>query len=610
MLIRFWRATHDEDGQAIVVAAIGLLVVAFTVLATATLGNAIHEKVRLQNAADGAAYSVAAVQARAFNFYAFTNRTMASHYVAVMVLQSYLAVATFVYSAIETARVVVGALRSICRSWCGRPFCAAIDAFAGGLMSILLAALDVIDGILATISAIIWNFLWGVPPLDFIIGWMAVPFFVLANWLLYLAQASMMLATTAAVIDGGGQSVEMAYADTGTTPVPGLAGVPAGALNMTHWNRAHDPDAMNVTPLQPGKMMRLEDRMARVMDRDVDVGIRQAQRIMTEISNATRWNRFVFNRSLDGTSFGTVLSMVSDATLGLFSFDLFGETKMITESWPNHNLRQNTSYDNHDLRPRNQHGGHTYMPQGGSVVADQWLEIDFLVGSYNMTHHRLRIAGLITRDFAAGQRHSAVAASHRNFSPVNRWGWHCVTHTRQQRICLVRAIVCTCRARMRTINANRSRCDAPEPTDPFGGNHPWWGVTPFMKFNPLADGAPGVDFHQPSTFSWWHQPPENIDRAPLLQRAVLTLAGHEGVIDTSVEAEGEMAGLIGPGFHAVSRGMVYYHRPGNWAEHPNFFNPFWRAKLEPIAPVLDEVAQFVPGADVFANPIMRRMVTH
>jgi hypothetical protein len=28
--------------------------------------------------------------------------------------------------------------------------------------------------------------------------------------------------------------------------------------------------------------------------------------------------------------------------------------------------------------------------------------------------------------------------------------------------------------------------------------------------------------------------------------------------------------------------MTYYHRPGNWAEHPNFFNPFWRAKLAPI----------------------------
>ena len=32
----------------------------------------------------------------------------------------------------------------------------------------------------------------------------------------------------------------------------------------------------------------------------------------------------------------------------------------------------------------------------------------------------------------------------------------------------------------------------------------------------------------------------------------------------------------------MARAMVYYHRPGNWKEHPNFFNPFWRAKLAPV----------------------------
>ena len=34
--------------------------------------------------------------------------------------------------------------------------------------------------------------------------------------------------------------------------------------------------------------------------------------------------------------------------------------------------------------------------------------------------------------------------------------------------------------------------------------------------------------------------------------------------------------------NAVARAMTYYHRPGNWKEHPNFFNPFWRAKLAPV----------------------------
>ena len=36
---------------------------------------------------------------------------------------------------------------------------------------------------------------------------------------------------------------------------------------------------------------------------------------------------------------------------------------------------------------------------------------------------------------------------------------------------------------------------------------------------------------------------------------------------------------------------AYYHRPGDWREQPNFFNPFWGAKLEPVAnhPLLESL---------------------
>jgi hypothetical protein len=33
---------------------------------------------------------------------------------------------------------------------------------------------------------------------------------------------------------------------------------------------------------------------------------------------------------------------------------------------------------------------------------------------------------------------------------------------------------------------------------------------------------------------------------------------------------------------AFSKAMVYYHRIGDWSDYPNLFNPFWRAKLEPV----------------------------
>src|SRR5205085_2770738 len=59
------------------------------------VGFSVHDRIRLQNAADAAAYSSAAMEARAFNLAAYTNRTQASHYVSAMVLQSFLSFAFF-----------------------------------------------------------------------------------------------------------------------------------------------------------------------------------------------------------------------------------------------------------------------------------------------------------------------------------------------------------------------------------------------------------------------------------------------------------------------------------------------------------------------------------
>jgi hypothetical protein len=33
---------------------------------------------------------------------------------------------------------------------------------------------------------------------------------------------------------------------------------------------------------------------------------------------------------------------------------------------------------------------------------------------------------------------------------------------------------------------------------------------------------------------------------------------------------------------AIAKALVYYHRPGDWKEPPNLFNPFWRVKLHPF----------------------------
>src|SRR5437870_522627 len=95
MLTTLHRMKKDQDGQAIVLAVVGILILSLAVLTTVNIGTAVHERVKLQNAADATAYSLAAMEARAFNFYAFANRTQVSQYVSAMICQSWLSFFNF-----------------------------------------------------------------------------------------------------------------------------------------------------------------------------------------------------------------------------------------------------------------------------------------------------------------------------------------------------------------------------------------------------------------------------------------------------------------------------------------------------------------------------------
>jgi hypothetical protein len=89
MITNFRRnLQRDEAGQAIILGAVSFLVLAVGIMTTAQLGWAIKERVRLQHAADNAAYTTAAMVARSLNFIAWTNRAMIAQYVSAMAFQS------------------------------------------------------------------------------------------------------------------------------------------------------------------------------------------------------------------------------------------------------------------------------------------------------------------------------------------------------------------------------------------------------------------------------------------------------------------------------------------------------------------------------------------
>ncbi len=71
-------------GQTLVFAALFSLLLTLAVFLTFSIGIRTREKIRMQTMADAAAYSNAVTEARAFNFYAWSNRAIVSHMVSVL----------------------------------------------------------------------------------------------------------------------------------------------------------------------------------------------------------------------------------------------------------------------------------------------------------------------------------------------------------------------------------------------------------------------------------------------------------------------------------------------------------------------------------------------
>jgi hypothetical protein len=80
----------DERGQVMPLAALSLLAVALSIFSVLSMLRSTHEKIRLQNYADAEAYSLAVEEARSYNYYAYSNRAIASTYVQMATLHAYM----------------------------------------------------------------------------------------------------------------------------------------------------------------------------------------------------------------------------------------------------------------------------------------------------------------------------------------------------------------------------------------------------------------------------------------------------------------------------------------------------------------------------------------
>jgi len=105
-------------GQALVLAALSMLLLALMIALSFNLSHALHEKMRLQQHSDALAYSMGVVEARAFNYFASSNRAIAASLVAMNTLHADMAAASVTVAMMKAAQdnfyVIAGEETLIC----------------------------------------------------------------------------------------------------------------------------------------------------------------------------------------------------------------------------------------------------------------------------------------------------------------------------------------------------------------------------------------------------------------------------------------------------------------------------------------------------------------
>ncbi|MBI3179856.1 MAG: hypothetical protein HYZ27_09365, partial [Deltaproteobacteria bacterium] len=121
------------------------------------------------------------------------------------------------------------------------------------------------------------------------------------------------------------------------------------------------------------------------------------------------------------------------------------------------------------------------------------------------------------------------------------------------------------------------------------------GIQPFLKFSAQEDGF-GVEsksFNQPDVWILLNKPPAGMalgGPGDLDFRLKQGPGNMVAELDARIGEDGVMGSGAFEGINVIARAQVYYHRPGAWREPPNFFNPYWGARLAPKGAALSRLS--------------------
>lgn len=101
---RMKRIGREQRGQIMILGALGVLLVALMMLLTLNVGQSVYEKIRIQQVADSATFSMATQQARTYNFFAYTNRANIGSLVSATSVHAFMSMASAVPEMFNAAR--------------------------------------------------------------------------------------------------------------------------------------------------------------------------------------------------------------------------------------------------------------------------------------------------------------------------------------------------------------------------------------------------------------------------------------------------------------------------------------------------------------------------
>jgi predicted transposase YbfD/YdcC len=476
------QVTPGKRGQALVLACLSLLLLALMMVLSFNLSHALRQKTQLQQHSDAMAYSMAVLEARAFNYFASSNRAIASTYVAMNNVHGYMAAASVTADMMGAAKKAFGliiaqetALCLACRLSCDH--CMHIKDAKDVRDKFKDAEEEYHDKVKQKEQ----DFNKAVKALDE------------AMDSLHKSQSAAFDETAKALADGS--SLKLSELKRINAPDSSDLNTGVGSLNSGEFNCAIDGKNCSGS----GKPSNSSNKARATM--------------MTQVANASR-NDWAASRG------GKPPKYLNAQFLQKLMKDIQKDG--------------GTAITSHD-------GTSKTVKSEGELDGDAATSND---GSKSAGHEHGRLLSTYKHGLTGVGSYTAMVLSD------SSGGQH-------------------------------------EPDDEHNGSHPFEGANSrdlascsaggncFMSFR--ADPNRDNDFGQPRVYSYVTQQL----RSKSLSAADWQLNESATVSLQHGDRTGKVTLAAGEGA-AMSKALVYYHRLGDWAEPPNMFNPFWRAKLHPF----------------------------